>query len=88
MGDYLYRPVSGAIVFWHEAYSLLKAKAALPKIREKWPEVEIERVLLLNTNARRYWRWRSGKWSTRFYDDATPQDLAKWAAPSSDGDPA
>lgn len=78
MTAYLYWPVSGASVFWREADSLAKAKAALPKLRERHPCIEIERVLLLNNGARRYWRWRAGKWSHDQHYDPTEQDLARW----------
>lgn len=74
---YLYWPVSGSASFWREAYSLAKAKAALPKLREQWPNVEIERVLLVG-NGRRYWRWRRGRWSLKDHWDQTPADLSKW----------
>ena len=82
MSKYLYWPVSGAGYFWKEPRSLKEAKAALPKLREKWLKVEIERVLLLNNNARRYWRWRSGKWSTEKHYDPTAADLAHFATPA------
>ena len=76
---YLYWPVAGAIVFWREAHSLPKAKAAISSLRHRHPDAEIERVLLLNNNARRYWRWRNGKWSTAgHFDDVAPSDLAHW----------
>lgn len=77
---YLYWPVSGSAVFWNEPYSAREAKAAARELRERgWPSAEIERVLLLNNNARRYWRWRGGRWSTKFWTDPTPKDLARWA---------
>ena len=78
MTSYLYWPVSGAIVFWREPYSIRKAKATLPALRKEWPAVEIERVMLLNNDARRYWRWRKGQWSFNDHFDPTPVDLMHW----------
>lgn len=81
MPKYLYWPVAGAAVFWREAHSLERAKAALPKLRADWPDVEIERVMLVDAipNARRYWRWRDGNWSVQGHYDPRPDDLARWA---------
>ena len=77
--SYLYWPVAGASLFWREPCGIKKAKAALPELRKKWSDVEIERVLLLDNNARRYWRWRGGKWDAfKWLDDPTEADLRKW----------
>lgn len=78
---YLYWPVAGASVWWREADTMKRAKAALRTLRQQHPgyDFEIERVLLLNNNARRYWRRRNGKWSTENHFDPTAADLAHWA---------
>lgn len=78
MTIYFYWPVAGAAQFWKEPRTLPQAKAALPALREKWPAIEVERVLVFNGNSRRYYRWRSGRWSTDDPYDPTPEDLGRW----------
>jgi len=81
--SYLYWPVAGSSCWWREPYSLAKAKAALPALRRQHPgyDFEIERVLLLNNNARQYFRWRGGKWSLKNHFAPTTADIAHWSAP-------
>ena len=77
---YEYQAVAGAGL-WCRPTTIHKAKADVQKLRSARhpePNAEVERVLSLENNARRYWRWRNGKWSTRFWDDPTDCDLAKW----------
>lgn len=83
MGKYLYWPVAGAAVFWREpSFSIAKAKKALPDLRKQFrlfaAEFEIERVMLLNSGGRRYWRWRAGKWTQGRDYDFAPSDISKW----------
>lgn len=74
---YRYRTVSGASE-WGALKSLPKARQHVCALRVKHPEAEVERVLELPGGARRYWRWRGGRWSFHNMYDPTPADLAKW----------
>lgn len=80
---YQYELVAGMGYFGKPA-RLREAKAALPSLRLRHPNAEIERVLTLPTGGRRYWRWRRGRW--RLWDardDPSPADLAKWYSDAS-----
>jgi hypothetical protein len=84
---YLYQAVSGAGVFGEPHLTLAGAKAQVLGLRSGgdrrygcWTDAEVERLLVLNNNARRYWRWRGGRWSFDRHFDPTAADLAKWAA--------
>jgi hypothetical protein len=78
MTPYLYWPVSGAILFWRKPGTICTAKASVARHRQQFPEAEIERVLEVGNNGRRYWRWRDGKWSLDFTSKPSEQDLEKW----------
>ncbi|GAC1508472.1 MAG: hypothetical protein NVS1B6_15880 [Steroidobacteraceae bacterium] len=79
MPKYTYQPVAGALV-WNEAKSMQAAVALVRRFRKEWPEAEIERVAHVGFNGKRYWRWRDDKWTTEFWRDPAPSDLARWAA--------
>lgn len=74
---YLYQAVAGASV-WGKPAKFPTVRQAVCALRLRYPDAEVERVLELPGNARRYWRWRGGRWSLRFYDDPSPADLARW----------
>lgn len=76
--QYLYSLVAG-MGYFGNPHALKVVKAALPSLRKRYPEAEIERVLTLPTGGRRYWRWRRGRWRPwDAHDDPSPADLAKW----------
>lgn len=75
--SYKYRAVSGVAV-WGEPTGLSQTMHHVDALRPVWPHAEIERVMSVADNGHRYWRWRSGKWSTDFWTDPSPADLARW----------
>lgn len=88
MAKYLYQVVDGPSVFSVRPTKIAIAKKRLEQVRRgrklldrPRPSAEIERVQELPNMARRYWRWRNGKW--RFWDASDPsaEDLKRWEAP-------
>jgi hypothetical protein len=74
---YVYQAVSGAAV-WGMPGDIRDAKDRVRNLRSKYPEAEIERIAYVGFNGRRYWRWRSKKWTTEFWTDPSPADLTRW----------
>ena len=74
---YLYQAVHGAAVYGNPT-SMYIARGRVDFIRPQHPDAEVERVEELPGNARRYWRWRSGKWSHATWSDPSTADLARW----------
>ncbi len=75
---YLYQTVSGASI-WNAPTTLASAAARAVSLWAKYPDAEVERIQQVGSHARRYWRWRKGKWSLAFHTDPTPDDLARWS---------
>lgn len=82
MSTYTYQIVEGASVYGRPQ-SIQMAKEGADKIARQYggAPVEVERVLELPYGARRYWRWRSGKWvltsDDRYYSPSAT-DLQRW----------
>ena len=74
---YQYQAVTGAGV-WGNPGTLADAKSRVKALRSKWPSAEVERIAIAGAIGRRYWRFRSGKWSLDFWTDPSPADLEKW----------
>lgn len=78
--EFQYQAVTGAAM-WGNPGSLADARKRVMALQAEWPSVEIERIAFVGlSNGRRYWRFRSGKWSTDFTSDPSPADLARWRA--------
>lgn len=78
-GRYRYQVVAGASV-WGGLSPIREARQRACSLRAAYPQAEVERVLELPMNARRYWRWRSGRWSLRDHYDPAPGDLERWSS--------
>jgi hypothetical protein len=83
MPKYIYQVVAGAGVFGQPHLTLAEARTGVLAVRTArfpYPNAEVERMLVLNNNAHRYWRWRGGRWSFGRHYNPTEADLAKWSA--------
>jgi|FreactcultureFD7_1027221.scaffolds.fasta_scaffold29446_3 hypothetical protein len=74
---YRYQVVSGATV-WGALTTIKIARQRACAMRATRTDSEVERVLELPGNARRYWRWRGGRWSFNDHYDPAPADVAHW----------
>ena len=75
-GYFQYQLTRGAGIYGRPYKSLQQARVALDNLGIRG--AEIERIKLLPNNARRYYRWRSGRWSTDFTSIPTESDLNHW----------
>ena len=79
MTSYLYQAVDGCAVLQRSPKTIQRAKHIVAMHRmDGRASAEIERVEILPTGSRSYWRWRSGQW--RFWDASEPtsDDLQRW----------
>ena len=83
---YLYRIIASASV-WSEMMPIRQCRQKYATASKRAKEVlgqstpvEIERVQILNNNARRYWLWRNSRWipwgST--IKEPSDRDLQRW----------
>jgi hypothetical protein len=75
---YLYQAATIGAIFQSGPSDMKHARAAVAAHRRNWPEVEVERVLEVGACGHRYWRWRSGRWTTDITSDPKPSDLKRW----------
>lgn len=82
---YLYQIVASASV-WSNLLTIHQCKRIYVAVSKRAKEilgqhipVEIERVQILNNNARRYWLWRDPHWITSgSAGEPTKRDLQRW----------
>jgi hypothetical protein len=75
---YLYQAATIGGIFQSCPSNMRHARAVVTAHQSNWPGIEIERVLEVGYNAHRYWRWRSGRWTTDITSDPEPEDLRRW----------